>query len=156
MTCQPEAERRGCLDSEIPAKDTLEFRIERDSGTSPYLQLVTQVKEAMRFGRLRPGDRLPPASDAAARACVDRNTVLRAYHELALEGLAIIRPRHGTYVARLLTDPTSRDQAALSLRLERWVMAARRAGLDDDGIVSELRLALRRATTTRLRSGADA
>ena len=133
----------------------MDFHVERGSATSPYLQLVQQVKQALRFGRLQPGDRLPTASHAAARACVDRNTVLRAYHELALEGLAVIEPRRGTYVARSLREPTSRDEAALSFRLERWVMSARRAGLDDDGIVAALRLALRRSAKTGLRSGTD-
>jgi len=134
----------------------LEFNVVRDADRPPYLQLVHQVKEAVRFGHLRPGDQLPAALDVAASARVDRNTVLRAYHELELEGLTVIEPRRGTFIARALGEPTTRDQANLSFRLDRWVVAARRAGLDDDGIVSALRLALRRSTTTRLRTGVDA
>jgi GntR family transcriptional regulator len=134
----------------------VDFEIARGSGTLPYVQLVAQVKEALRVGLLQPGDRLPPASAVAARTRVDRNTVLRAYHELALEGLAEIEPRRGTFVTRSLRELSMRDEAALRFRLERWVVSARRAGLDDDGIVQALRLALRRSAQTRLRSGAEA
>jgi GntR family transcriptional regulator len=133
----------------------VDFEIAHGSGTSPYVQLVTQIKEALRLGSLQPGDRLPPASAVAARTRVDRNTVLRAYHELALEGLAEIEPRRGTFVTRSLRELSLRDEAALTFRLERWVGAARRAGLDDDGIVQALRLALRRSAQTRLRTGTD-
>jgi GntR family transcriptional regulator len=134
----------------------VEFESARGSGTSPYVQLVGQVKEALRLGSLRPGDRLPPASAVAARTRVDRNTVLRAYHELALEGLAELEPRRGTFVTRSLRELSMRDEAALTFRLERWVVSARRAGLDDDGIVQALWLALRRSAQTRLRSGTEA
>ena len=45
----------------------IEFRLDASSGLSPYLQLVRQVRRALRLGLLGEGDRLPTVKDAAAR-----------------------------------------------------------------------------------------
>ena len=36
----------------------LDFRVEPASGVAPYMQLVQQVKQALRLGWLQPGDKL--------------------------------------------------------------------------------------------------
>ena len=111
----------------------IDFRIER-GGVPPYLQLVQQVKQALRLGWLEPGDKLPTVHEVAARATVNSNTVLKAYKELEREGLATGRPGQGTFIVKSLTQLTPSAYSSLRTRLSAWVSAARDAGLDDDGI----------------------
>ena len=111
----------------------IDFHIER-GGAAPYLQLVQQVKQALRLGWLEPGDKLPTVHEVAASAAVNPNTVLKAYKELEREGLATGRPGQGTYIVKSLTQITPTAYSTLQRRLASWIAAARRAGLDDDGI----------------------
>ncbi|MFD9085103.1 GntR family transcriptional regulator, partial [Streptomyces erythrochromogenes] len=62
------------------------------------LQLVHQVRQALRLGALEPGDRLPTAREVVAAVAINPNTVLRAYRELEREGLVEPRPGQGTFV----------------------------------------------------------
>jgi GntR family transcriptional regulator len=111
----------------------IDFHIER-GGVPPYLQLVQQVKQALRLGWLEPGDKLPTVHEVAASAAVNSNTVLKAYRELEREGLAAGRPGQGTYIVKSLTQLTPGTYSTLHRRLSTWIGAARQAGLDDDGI----------------------
>jgi GntR family transcriptional regulator len=121
----------------------LDFRIDSSSGLAPYSQLVQQVKQALRLGWLQPGDKLPTAHEVAASVAINPNTVQKAYKELEYEGLVAGRPGQGTFVARSLTQATPASVLALSRRLERWIAAARAAGLDDDGIMDVVRATMR-------------
>src|SRR5258708_22342585 len=117
----------------------LDFRIDTRSGLPPYAQLVQQVKQALRLGWLQPGDRLPTAHEVAAGVAINDNTVQKAYKELEQEGLVVGRPGQGTFIQRSLSQSTPAELAALSRRLQRWMTAAREAGLDDDGIMDVVR-----------------
>jgi GntR family transcriptional regulator len=125
--------------------DVLDFRIDSTSGLAPYLQLVQQVKQALRLGWLQPGDKLPTVHEVAAGVAVNPNTVLKAYKELEREGLAIGRPGQGTFIQRSLIQVTPAAYGTLRRRLERWIAAARAAGLDDDGIMDVVRATMRAA-----------
>jgi GntR family transcriptional regulator len=121
----------------------LDFRIDSTSGVAPYAQLVAQVKQAMRLGWLQPGDKLPTAHEVAASVAINPNTVQKAYRELEYEGLVAGRPGLGTFVQRSLSQSTPGSLATLTRRLERWIVAARAAGLDEDGIMDVVRATLR-------------
>src|SRR4029450_10787716 len=85
----------------------IEFHLDAGSGLSPYLQIVRQVRHALRLGLLREGDQLPTVKDVVARLALNPNTVLKAYRELEHEGLVSPRPGLGTFVTRPLTDETT-------------------------------------------------
>jgi len=121
----------------------LDFRVDTTSGIAPYGQLVQQVKQALRLGWLQPGDKLPTVHEVAATVAINPNTVQKAYRELEREGLVAGRPGQGTFVQRSLSQSTPGSLAMLSRRLERWIDAARAAGLDDDGIMDLVRANLR-------------
>jgi len=123
----------------------LDFRVDTSSGLAPYAQVVQQVKQALRLGWLQPGDKLPTVHEVAASVAINPNTVQKAYKELELAGLVVGRPGAGTFVARSLSQSTPASLALLSRRLERWIAAARAAGLDDDGIMDVVRATMRRA-----------
>ena len=120
----------------------LDLRIDVHSGVAPYAQVVQQVKQALRLGWLQPGDQLPTVHEVAATVVINPNTVQKAYKELEHEGLVVGRPGRGTFVVRSLTQATPASLTVLSRRLERWVAAARAAGLDDDGIMDVVRATL--------------
>ncbi|MCU1395502.1 MAG: ytrA [Ilumatobacteraceae bacterium] len=112
----------------------LEFRLDPGSGVPTYLQLVHQVENALRLGRLGAGDQLPRVRDVVASLAINPNTVLKAYRELEHKGLAAGRPGLGTFVERVLTPVPAREQQALRKRLDRWLTDANEAGLDEDRI----------------------
>jgi GntR family transcriptional regulator len=112
----------------------IEFHLNATSGVSPYLQLVQQVRRALRLGLLRAGDQLPTVKDVVARLAINPNTVLKAYRELEHSGLVAARPGVGTFVTSTLTDASLAAHAPLRRELERWFAKARKAGLDDDSI----------------------
>ncbi len=120
----------------------IDFFVAR-GGPPAYLQLVQQVKQALRLGWLEPGDKLPTVHEVAAAAAVNSNTVLKAYKELEREGLAAGRPGQGTFIIKSLAQITPASSATLQRRLAVWISAARRAGLDDDGIADLFAATLR-------------
>jgi GntR family transcriptional regulator len=112
------------------------FRLDVRSNVVPYLQLVEQVRQALRIGLLETGDQLPTVRDVARELAINPNTVLKAYRELELEGLVDGRPGQGTFVLRSLAGPSLANQAGLRRELLGWLRRARRAGLDGDDIVA--------------------
>src|SRR5215212_2151682 len=112
----------------------IEFHLDAASGLSPYLQLVRQVRHALRLGLLREGDQLPTVKEVVAELAINPNTVLTAYRELERDGLVAARPGVGTFVMRTLTDSTLASHGPLRKDLERWLSKARLAGLDDESI----------------------
>ncbi|MEU4232985.1 GntR family transcriptional regulator [Nonomuraea sp. NPDC026600] len=113
----------------------IEFHLDVRSGVSPYLQVVQQVRQALRLGLLREGDQLPTVKDVVARLAINPNTVLKAYRELEHNGLVAARPGVGTFVTRTLADASLlAAHGPLRQDLRRWLAKARLAGLDDESI----------------------
>ena len=112
----------------------IEFHLDARSGVSPYLQLVQQVRHALRLGLLEEGDQLPTVKEVVARLAINANTVLKAYRELEHEGLVAARPGLGTFVTATLTEPALAVHGPLQRELRNWLGKARRAGLDDESI----------------------
>ena len=110
------------------------FRLDTTSGLVPYLQLVQQVKQALRLGLLDVGDQLPTVKAAVAHLAINPNTVLKAYRELEYEGLIASRPGQGTFVTRTLAGPSLASHAALRRELLAWLRRAEHAGLDAESV----------------------
>jgi DNA-binding transcriptional regulator YhcF (GntR family) len=119
------------------------FHLDQRSGVPTYLQLVQQVRQAVRLGILRPGDQLPTVKDVVGTLAINPNTVLKAYRELDHERLVVARRGVGTFVADELPSRPPDDLKGLRVSLQRWVERARAAGLDDENIAALL------AETTR-------
>jgi GntR family transcriptional regulator len=112
----------------------IEFSLDARSGVSPYLQVVHQVRRALRLGLLVEGDQLPTVKDVVSSLAINPNTVLKAYRELERDGLVAARPGVGTFVTRTLTDSSLAAHEPLRRDLGRWLGKARSAGLDDESI----------------------
>jgi GntR family transcriptional regulator len=112
----------------------IEFHLDGRSGVAPYMQLVHQVRQAMRLGVLTEGDQLPTVKDVVAKVAINPNTVLKAYRELEYDGLVAGRPGVGTFVTRTLTDGSLAAHGPLRAELRAWLDRARAAGLDTESI----------------------
>src|ERR1700722_1743308 len=124
----------------------IEFHLDSHSGVSPYLQIVHQVRHALRLGLLNEGDQLPTVKDVVARLAINPNTVLKAYKELEHAGLVAARPGIGTFVTATLSDTSLASHGPLRQELQRWFAKARRAGLDDESIEALYRECFRSST----------
>jgi GntR family transcriptional regulator len=123
----------------------IEFHLDSRSGVSPYLQVVHQVRQALRLGLLREGDQLPTVKEVVARLAINPNTVLKAYRELEHAGLVAARPGLGTFVTKTLSDASLPAHGPLRRDLQRWLMKARAARLDDESIEALFRDTFRSA-----------
>ncbi|WP_344134984.1 GntR family transcriptional regulator [Saccharopolyspora halophila] len=112
----------------------IEFRIDRRSGVSTYVQIVQQVKQAMRLGLLEPGDRLPTAREVVEATAVNPNTVLKAYRELERDGLVEARRGVGTFVTRSLANELTTAEGPMRRELADWMSRAKSSGLDTEAV----------------------
>jgi GntR family transcriptional regulator len=123
----------------------IEFHLDSRSGVSPYLQIVQQVRQALRLDLLRQGDQLPTVKEVVGQLAINPNTVLKAYRELEHEGLVSARPGVGTFVTGSLGGQSLAAHGPLRQALQRWIVKARRAGLDDESIEAIFRDSFRSA-----------
>jgi GntR family transcriptional regulator len=123
----------------------ISFRVDGRSGVPPYLQVVRQVRQALRMGVLSVGDQLPSVREVVAAVAINPNTVLKAYRDLEREGLVEARSGQGTFVRALPPGPPPGTHSRLGHSLARWVREAREAGLDEESMESLLRITLRAA-----------
>jgi GntR family transcriptional regulator len=119
----------------------IDFHLDAHSGVAPYLQLIHQVRQALRLGLLSEGDQLPTVKDVVGLLAINPNTVLKAYRELEYEGLVAARPGLGTFVTGTLGD-----SSPAAIASQRWLGKARRAGLDDESIEALMLTTFRSAT----------
>jgi GntR family transcriptional regulator len=111
------------------------------------LQLVQQVRRALRLGMLEAGDQLPTAREVVARLAINPNTVLKAYRELEREGLVRARPGMGTFVVGQLRRTDTTTQARYLASLNEWMLSARAAGLGFDEFEAFYHTAVRKCVS---------
>lgn len=121
----------------------IEFYLDTKSGVAPYLQLVQQVRRALKLGLIGEGDRLPTIKEVVGTVAINPNTVAKAYRELEHEGLVAARIGVGTFVVKTLSDPSIAEHGRLRIGLESWLAEARAAGLDEESIEALFRERLR-------------
>lgn len=126
----------------------IEFYIDTHSGVPPYLQIAQQVRRALKLGLLKQGDQLPTVKEVVARLAINPNTVSKAYRELEHDGLVAARVGVGTFVATSTTRETLSALVPLRHDLQKWMEAARKAGLDDESIEALVRECFRSTSGT--------
>jgi GntR family transcriptional regulator len=123
----------------------IEFYLDTKSGVAPYLQLVQQVRRALKLGALREGDQLPTVREVVSRIAINPNTVSKAYRELEHEGLVTARAGVGTFVTAATSDDVLASLRPIRHDLEQWLVRARATGLDDESIEALFRDTFRSA-----------
>src|SRR6202000_2769876 len=107
----------------------ISFRVDGRSGVPPYLQLVQQVRQALRMGGLDAGDQLPTVREGVAEGGVNPHTVLQASRDREREGLVEARAGQGTFVLRRPAGPPPTTHSRLGRSLGTWGGEARGAGV---------------------------
>jgi GntR family transcriptional regulator len=128
----------------------IEFELDERSGVATYLQLVRQVRDALRLGLLEPGERLPTAQQVVAQLAINPNTVLKAYRDLERDGLVRARPGLGTFVVGTLAREDPSTQMRFLASMTELVVSARSAGLGPDDIEAIYRTAFRNTFAERV------
>jgi GntR family transcriptional regulator / MocR family aminotransferase len=80
----------------------LSVLLDRSRPESLTTQIVDQIREAIRCARIGTGTRLPSSRRLSEQLAISRNTVVRAYDLLLMEGIVEARPASGIYVAEQL------------------------------------------------------
>jgi GntR family transcriptional regulator len=121
----------------------IEFRIDGSSGLTTYGQIVQQVRQAVRLGRLAPGDQLPTIKGVVAKLAINPNTVLKAYRELEVLGLVDSRQGQGTFIRPSAAAIPRETQVNLERSFLRWLRSAHAAGLDVESIKAIIEVSLK-------------
>lgn len=82
--------------------------------------LESAMRDAIRTGRLRQGQRLPSSRALAADLGVARGTVVTVYEQLVAEGWLTARQGAGTTVARIAAPPTHDKVLAVPRTARHW------------------------------------
>lgn len=129
----------------------IHLHLDPRSGLPPYMQLVKQIRFAVRNGTLKPGAQLPPAREVVASLTINPNTVFKAYTELEREGLVTSRPGQGTFVSASVPIPIDdRVQRKLRRALESWLSIAQKAGVEREAALAMFTEALAAAYAERV------
>src|SRR5262249_2178140 len=91
------------------------------------------------------GDQLPKVREVAQALAINPNTVLKAYRELEIEGLAEGRPGIGTFIRATLAGASLANQAELRGEFVGWLRRARAAGLSAEDVAALVETTMRTA-----------
>jgi GntR family transcriptional regulator len=115
------------------------LRVDPNSATPIYRQIVDGMRVALVKGELAPGDPLPPVRRLALDLGVHFNTVAQAYRALAEEGWLQISARGGAEVKlRTLPSPQQAD-GSFRRRLDELIARLRADGVSPAQLARELR-----------------
>src|SRR6266700_2907596 len=87
-------------------------RLDRSAGRPLRAQLEASLREAIRGGRLRAGERLPSSRELARELGVSRGMVQECYGQLLAEGYLTSRTGSATRVADLTGQPAAGQSTA--------------------------------------------
>ena len=111
----------------------LHIQITPSSGVPGYRQIMDQVAYYVASGALRPGDALPSIRDLAGRLAVNPSTVVKAYGELAHQGIVEMRQGKGVFVSEAARKiPAFELKRALRAEARRLALGAKQMGAARD------------------------
>lgn len=114
----------------------MELHIEAGGHLPVHIQLREQIRFLILNGDLTPGSRLPPARQLAGFLHVNRNTVQRAYRELAQEGLVECRQGRGCVVMAQAQTLAPRTLAELLKQVDSLLVQAQRIGMQPSEVAA--------------------
>jgi GntR family transcriptional regulator len=75
------------------------MKLDKKSPIPLYYQLAERIREQIQSGILKPGEQLPSERDLSEQAAISRMTVRQAAAYLVREGVLVVKPGVGTFVA---------------------------------------------------------
>jgi len=121
----------------------LHFQLNVHSGVPVYRQLMEQIRHYVASGVLAAGDALPSIRELARALAVNPTTIVKAFGELAHEGVIVIRHGRGAFVAEHQPVwPAARRRERLRALAIQLAVEARQMGASDPETLESLRRAL--------------
>ena len=120
------------------------FKLNPNSGTPIYRQLMDQVRWMVASTQLKPGDALPSVRDLAVEHAVNAMTISKAYSLLEAEGV-LARQRGKPMTVASQSEATESKKARLERLgelVEPLAIAARQLQLETDDVLAAVRRAL--------------
>lgn len=122
----------------------MRLRVDTDDPTPPFEQLRRQLEQAIRFGSVAPGQRLPPIRQLAGDLGLAVGTVARAYRELESADLVTGARGGGTRVQNGAHQISATERTTVLGQLtETYVADARRLGVSNQDVSEAITRALR-------------
>lgn len=87
-----------------------------------YEQIVRQIHDAVKAGRLLPDTPLPTVRQLAGDLAINRNTVARAYRILEDQGVILTAGRKGTFVRQNARHEVAKAATSRAERVMRRVV----------------------------------
>jgi GntR family transcriptional regulator len=120
----------------------MKVSIDIDAPVPPFAQLISQVKAAVKAGRIRPGDPLPSIRQLANDLALNLKTVAKAYRLLERDAVIQTRAYRGSFVHPDAAANCSVDMDKLANeRLQETIAELKAEGVTD----SEIRNAFNRS-----------
>lgn len=106
-----------------------------------YEQIVSQLKELIIKGELKPNDALPSMRKLAKDLHVSIITTQRAYEELAKDGFITIIPAKGAFVSMMNKDfVMEENRRRIQDQLEHVCELAKQSGITEEELIQTLHL----------------
>ena len=102
--------------------------IDRELPVPIGVQLKGAVEYGIVSGALKAGTRLPSVRELAAAEGIAHVTVSHVYRDLKRDGLIVVRPGQGTYVADSIAAHPANDKADLYRMVDTMVTQALKSG----------------------------
>jgi molybdate-binding protein/DNA-binding transcriptional regulator YhcF (GntR family) len=111
-----------------------------------YQQIAESIRDEILSGKLKPGSSLPAMRKMTKQWKCTTGTIMRAYQELARQGLVVSHVGKGTKVVENLPEQnqTPLRRASLFNRTEAFLLKTMTAGYTPDEVEQSLRTALDR------------
>lgn len=115
--------------------DALEVIIDINDPEPPFAQLMTQIKQAVQTGAVKPGDPLPSIRQLANDLDLNNKTVAKAYRLLERDSVIESRGYRGTFVHADAAKNSEVDLGEwVTEELAKLVSRFRNAGMTDPEI----------------------
>lgn len=98
--------------------------IDEKDGRPIYLQIISQIKEQVGKGTLKPGDELPSVRELANSIGINMHTVRNAYLKLRDQGIINLRLGRRAKITAMQPPATAAAEAGLKARLNELITDA--------------------------------
>lgn len=92
------------------------IQINQSSSQPIFEQIITQIKQGVLRGHLKPGDPIPSVRKMALQLSVTPGTVAKAYNELERQEVIVTLRGKGTYIAEPSTNRPAEIQVTKAMK----------------------------------------
>ena len=109
-----------------------------DSDRPIYAQIVEKLQMQIVSGYYKPGDKLPSVRDLATQACVNPNTMQKAFSELERSGLILTQRTSGRLVTEDIDMIKQIQNTLAKEQIKEFMEKMRELGFDREEIIKLL------------------